>query len=90
MSVVSPDSPSPDDHSVRFQELLQTSAKRTKGDRLLQTGLVFLLAASIILFFVVVLNIERDDKGPFFMMGFFASGAVGVVLCICGLVRSRS
>ncbi len=28
--------------------------------------------------------------GPLFMMGFIAAGAVGTVLCICGLVRMQS
>jgi hypothetical protein len=68
----------------------EESIARTKVDRLLRIGLIFLLAGAVILGSTVVFGIGRDDGGPLFVMGFITSGVVGVVLCVCGLVRMRS
>jgi hypothetical protein len=38
---------------------------------------------------MIALNIGRDDGGPLFFMGSIAFSAVGVALCIAGLVRMR-
>ena len=74
----------------RFGEGEETAAG-TKVDPLFLTGLLFLLAAAaVIVAPTVVFGPGRFDGGPFFLMVFIASGTVGVVLCICGLVRMRS
>lgn len=59
---------------------------RSKIHRLVWAGLALLLVGGAILGTAVVFDIGRDDGGPFFVMGFIAAGAVGVVLCFWGLV----
>ncbi|HZQ55713.1 MAG TPA: hypothetical protein VFB14_26180 [Bryobacteraceae bacterium] len=85
----------PADEQKEFLEHAQfgegkQSLTHTKVDRLFWIGLLFLVAAGAILGSAVVFKIGRDDGGPLFMMGFIAAGAVGTVLCICGLVRMQS
>jgi hypothetical protein len=73
----------------RFGEGSQTIA-RSKIDKVLCIGLALLLAGGALLGSAVVFRIGRDDGGPFFLMGFIAATAVGIVLCVWGLVRMRS
>ena len=73
----------------RFGEGEETIA-RTKVNRLVWYGLSFLVAACALIHSAVVFGIGRDDGGPFFVMGFIVLGAVGMVLCLRGLVRMRS
>ena len=73
----------------RFGEGPQEVATARIG-KVLWIGLSFLFAAAALLGSAVGFKIGRDDGGPFFVMGFIAASAVGIVLCVWGLVRMRS
>jgi hypothetical protein len=74
----------------RFGEGTHTVTRRPKIDKVLWIGLAFLAASGALLGSAIVFRIGRDDGGPFFLMGFIAASAVGVVLCVWGLARMRS
>jgi len=64
---------------------------RTKVDPLFGTGLLFLLAAFAVIFVPSVVYGPGGSGGGYFsLVAFVASGTVGVLLCICGLVRMGS
>jgi hypothetical protein len=72
----------------RYGEGVQ-APKRIHLHRLVRAGLLSLFAGGTLFGLMIALNIGRDDGGPLFFMGSNAFSAVGVALCIAGLVRMR-
>jgi hypothetical protein len=66
------------------------SITRAKVDRLVWIGLLLLLAGGALLGSIAVFKIGRDDGGRFFVLRCIVASAVGVVLCIWGLARTRT
>lgn len=74
----------------RFGEGEVTLA-RTKVDGFFGTGLVFLIAAVATIFGPTVLFGQGGTGGGYVILAvFIASATIGILLCICGLVRMRA
>lgn len=72
----------------RFGEGEETLG-RLKVDPLFLTGLFFLLTAAAVMFAPLIAFGPVKGGGYYSLIVFIASGGVGVLLCICGLVRMR-
>ena len=63
---------------------------RTKVDRLVWVGLLFIATAATCFGSAVLFRIGRDDGGPFFVIGSILGTVTGTVFCVYGFVRMRS